>query len=177
MFCPKCGLQNTDNTKFCRNCGANLSDVLAVVEGKMLDRLPQLQEYNELFSSGIRNLIFGFGFLFISLLLFTMPGNTIFWLLMMIPAISLLATGIPRIIKANGMKAKKFEDVVQSNSFPATNSNPTLPPIQTDYIKPRQSFDEASHLAGQPLSVTEPTTRQLQMDSDGDEKILPKKQL
>ena len=31
MFCPKCGLQNADETKFCRGRGADLGNVLAVV--------------------------------------------------------------------------------------------------------------------------------------------------
>ena len=36
MFCPKCGIENPDHGKFCRSCGANLTHVLAVVEGEIL---------------------------------------------------------------------------------------------------------------------------------------------
>jgi hypothetical protein len=152
MFCPKCGLQNSDDTKFCRSCGVDLGNVLAVIEGRTPDRLPQSKQYNDLFSSGIRNLILGFGFSFVSiLLLFT------------------------RLVKASGVEPKKTADVTPPNSLPATRSNPALPPIQTEYIKPSKPIYESSDLAGQPLSVTEATTRHLQMDSDGESKILPKK--
>lgn len=176
MFCPKCGLQNADNTKFCRSCGADLSNVLAVVEGRLSDRPAESENHNDLYSSGIRNLLLGIGFFIIAILLFTIPGDTFFWLLMLFPAFSLIASGISRIVKANGMKSKNNADVIQPNSFPPTPSNPALPPIQTEYIKPSKSIYETDDLAGQPLSVTERTTRQLQMDSDGETKILPKKE-
>ena len=175
MFCPKCGLQNSDDTKFCRSCGVDLGNVLAVIEGRTPDRLPQSKQYNDLFSSGIRNLILGFGFSFVSILLLINIPSTFYWLLVMIPAILLLASGITRLVKASGMEPKKTADVTPPNSLPATGSNPALPPIQTEYIKPSKPIYESSDLAGQPLSVTEATTRHLQMDSDGESKILPKK--
>src|SRR5213593_4899793 len=54
MYCPKCGLQNNDETKFCRGCGENLK----VISQAMLRRLPvilaskvdaYLERKNELF--------------------------------------------------------------------------------------------------------------------------------
>src|SRR3712207_5987544 len=109
MFCPKCGAQNANNTKFCRACGSNLSGVLAVVtEGKTLfapQNSASADEYHNLFSSGIRNVVLGLGFLLISIFLFTLPPREgIMWLLLMFPAISLLASGVSRIVKANGIK-------------------------------------------------------------------------
>ena len=169
MFCPKCGLQNSDTTKFCRSCGVNLSSVLAIVEGELPDKSAESEKYGDLYSSGIRNLILGFGFTFIGiLLLFNLPSNTFFWLLMLFSAFLLLASGISRIVKAE-MKPKKKAGVIQPNLFPSTRSNPALPPIQTEYIKSSKSTSGIDDLAGQPLSVTEPTTRRLQMDSEGED--------
>lgn len=173
MFCPKCGLQNADNTKFCRSCGADLSNVLAVVEGKMPDTPPRLKEYNDLYSSGIRNLILGFGFLLIAFLVLAMPGDTFYWMFLMIPGISLLASGISRIVKAEGMKTNNKIDSARQNSFPATPSKQALPPLQTEYVKPSDLVHRTDDLAGQPFSVTEKTTRQLQMNSE-DETIAEK---
>src|SRR2546422_3068446 len=36
MYCPKCGIQNDDETKFCRGCGENLK----VISQAMSRRLP-----------------------------------------------------------------------------------------------------------------------------------------
>ena len=66
MFCPKCGSQNVDACKFCRGCGADLSNVLAVVAGKVTADLPLAEKQIDLFSRGLRGLIGGFGFLIVS---------------------------------------------------------------------------------------------------------------
>jgi hypothetical protein len=51
-----------------------------------------------------------------------------------------------------------------------------LPPTAADYVSPpKQSIYETGDLAPAPSSVTEETTRHLQMDSEGETMTLPKK--
>ena len=187
MFCPKCGLQNADETKFCRGCGADLGNVLAALspmgtsltgmsgknppaylsgsdsEGSLETRALS-EKHIDLYSSGIRNLILGIGFFIVAMLVFTIPGDTYFWLLVLLPAFPLLASGVSRILKANGMKSLNKTDVIQPKSLPTTQANPALPPAQTEYIKPSQSFYDTDDLAERPLSITEHTTRHLKSE-------------
>lgn len=176
MFCPKCGLQNADDTKFCRNCGGNLSNVLVMVEGKMPDYHPQYEQNNDLFSSGIRNLILGFGLIFISiLLLFNLPGSPLYWLLTMISGIASLASGITRLVKADQPKANTANQAAGRNSLPKSQSDAPLPPIQTEYIAPENLNYRTDNLAREPFSITEPTTKHLEIDEEGESRYLVEK--
>ena len=156
MFCPKCGLQNADDTKFCRGCGTDLSSVLAVVEGK-LPEMPALSEkYAELYSRGIYGVLIGLGFSFISWVVYSIPpGSGIFWTLFLAIAFIFLGAGISRFVHAAKIKAliKKAE----SAALPAGN---------IDYLKPATSIYDTDNLLERSLSVTDHTTRQLEMNSD-----------
>src|ERR1044072_4224856 len=39
MFCPRCAAQNTEEAKFCRSCGADISLVPDAVSGALAERL------------------------------------------------------------------------------------------------------------------------------------------
>jgi zinc-ribbon domain len=184
MFCPKCGTENPDNGKFCRSCGANITNVLAVVEsGSRLEKNPLTgEDYarefakkirkiennpTELYSTGVRNTILGAGFLITSIFIQRMPGDTSFWLLFLIPAFCFLASGIRRIVKAEEMK-KERESMATGILTPeiSTNQpNQTLPPSQQDYVEPVSIF-QTKDLIEQPVSITENTTRNLEIKSE-----------
>ena len=153
MFCPKCGLQNAEETKFCRGCGTDLSNVLAVVEGK-LPEMPALSEkYAELYSRGIKGVLIGLGFSFISWVVYTIPpGHGIFWTLFLAFAFIFLGAGISRLVHA-----AKIKTLIKESEHAA------LPSGNIEYIKPATSIYDTDNLLKRPASVTEHTTRQLEI--------------
>lgn len=166
MFCPKCGTQNPDNSLFCRSCGANLSKVLALVNGEItsLENVESENSFANLRSTGIRNTILGAGFLVVSIFLKSMPGDSSFWLFFMIAAVSLLASGVSRIIKAEALtdpQLSKINSTLQKNSLPASTNPKELSENAPDYVKTTSLF-KTNELPPQPLSVTEGTTRNLE---------------
>ena len=157
-----------------------MSNVLAVVEGSLLPEQMIVAEENhaELYSTGIRNVILGFGFLFAAVFLFMIPPHDgIFWLLMMIPGFSLLASGISRLVKSDALEKERTArvNVVQPPIFAANQPIKELPPTQTDYVSPAKSIYETDDLVAEPRSVTENTTRHLKMNSENETMALPEK--
>src|SRR3954470_13247767 len=110
MFCPKCGSQNADETRLCRGCGADLSNVLAVVEGRAPGALSPTEKEIELWSRAWRGLIGGVGFLIVSGLGFGLARNT--WVMGffgLIFAIVFLSMGFSRFVQARGLKKLRKE--------------------------------------------------------------------
>ena len=159
MFCPKCGVEYPDNSKFCRGCGSNLTGVLAVAEGDLaLTDSGDDVEIASMFSSALRNIILGLGFIVISIFMKTMPGDTYWWLGFVIAGVSLLATGIPRYMKAESLKGMRGKKVIVNRSIEGNQTPSALPPTQQQYIGP------VSNVVTNDLvvpSVTEETTRHL----------------
>lgn len=177
MFCPKCSAENPNNGKFCRDCGADVSNVLAVVDGNFAEQQEITSTNNsaELKSTGVRNLLLGMGFVAIGVFLFTMPGNTLFWLLAMLPGFYLFASGVSRIMQADAAKTKKLKIIkpAEKLKLPEAETNIRIPSASEDYIKPQSSPYRTDDLV--PLSVVEDTTRHLEMNSEGKTMTLPKK--
>ncbi len=176
MFCPKCGSQNADETKFCRGCGADVSNALAAPTTPAFGRrfsgkrgeapLSIAEQQIDLFSRGIRGMIMGGGLFVVSALAFVLSERGLtFSLFMLAFGFLLVGTGISRLIHARGLKALGKRD------------EPTaLPPGQSDYINPPRSFYETDDLLTRPSSITEHTTTHLEMDPDGEMFSSPKKQ-
>ncbi len=150
MYCPKCGSQNVEKSKFCRGCGADLDGVTTALEGKPPKSSTSLAEKAiALNSRGIYGVLAGIGFLFVAAVIWSRPPyDGIFWLLPLTFAFVFIATGISRFVQARGLKALAIKD------DPAA-----LPPGQMDYIRPQRSIYETDDLV--PASVTEHTTTNL----------------
>jgi hypothetical protein len=152
MFCPKCATQNLDGVSFCRGCGANISLVPQAMTGQ-----PALaNEENGLakdeaacaipgrrrgrreltLDSAFKNMFIGIAFLIISIALSRSIGAG-WWFWMLIPAFSLMGTGVAQYIRIRERQ---------------NNPTPMLPP---------SAVRSTEHLMSPPSSVTEGTTRHL----------------
>jgi hypothetical protein len=189
MFCPKCGTQNPDNGKFCRTCGTDLATVSDVLSGKksnkmqgfgMMQPIEPVDLVNRKgkpinWESAFVKLFMGIAFLVVSIVLsFTQKGSQ-WWFWMLIPAFAMLGSGIAQIIqlRKNERTGLSIDSTVRQNIL-KEQVNSALPPSQTDYVKPQSSIYETGELAV-PSSVTENTTRHLEINSEGETMTLPKK--
>ena len=119
----------------------------------------------------------GIGFLIVSLvLLFTGVANgQKWWWAMLFPAFAMLATGISQFVKYGHLEEKRSVNIVQQPSLTGNQPLQGLPPTQSDYVKPQNSVYDTGDLVEVPLSVTENTTRHLEINKEGETMTLPKK--
>jgi zinc-ribbon domain len=169
MFCPKCGTQNIEDAKFCRGCGADI----ALVPQAMTGQLPQSSSDHEnvvgvvwdasgrrrlrhrdgepRLDKAITNLFMGIGFLLVSFSVFLFfPAGRMWWFWMLIPAFSMLGGGIAEYVR---YKQSKGEEIKPSG----VKSKKEMPPARVSALPPR----DTSELVPPPPSVTEGTTRHL----------------
>ena len=129
----------------------------------------------EVYGDGIRSIMSGIGFLAVSMtLLFTGVANgRTWWWAMLFPAFTFLAKGV-----SDYMKSKKMAESRAPNGPLATPAvgQPAqlnvLPQSQTEWA-PTDSRYKTGDLV--PPSVTDGTTRHLELDSEGKTMTLPKK--
>lgn len=163
MFCPQCAAQNLDGASYCRVCGANISLVPQALTGQLpladeeaLSRSDKraLQRHGKSASldNAFRNAFMGVAFLLVSMALAFSPMGRGWWFWMLLPAFSLMGTGVAQYIRTKeeqkrammGAPAQPFQHAMRPpprvNSFPRRNTGELVPP---------------------PPSVTEGTTRHL----------------
>lgn len=165
MFCPKCAAQNLDGASYCRVCGANISLVPqaltdgqlppADVEGLSCSDKRALKKHGKEASleNAFRSAFMGIAFLLVSMALAFSAMGRGWWFWMLIPAFSLLGTGVAQYIRV-----KEAEKRAMIGRVPVQSSQPAMqaPPRVNSF--PRPSTGE---LVPPPPSVTEGTTRHL----------------
>jgi hypothetical protein len=162
MFCPKCATQNLEGASFCRSCGANISLIPQALSGQ----LPQAREDEGLdfgrrarrrhgrgepsLDHAFKNVFMGIAFLLVAVALaFSRMGGG-WWFWMLIPAFSMMGTGVAQYIRLKEREKKSFR--------PGTMEQPSMmPPRRVDAFPTRNTGE----LVPPPPSVTEGTTRQL----------------
>jgi len=165
MFCPKCATQNLEGASFCRSCGANISLIPHALSGQ----LPKAREDEELdigrrgrkrhgrepsLDHAFKNVFMGIAFMLVSIALaFSRMGRG-WWFWMLIPAFSLMGTGIAQYIRLKEREKQSF--------LPGTMGQPSMQPRPRVDAFPTRSTGE---LVAPPPSVTEGTTRHLSAEA------------
>jgi hypothetical protein len=177
MFCPKCGIQNPETGKFCRSCGTDLGNVSDVLSGKL--RLARTCTNSKgkpiTLESSITKFFMGVAFLAISIVLGVSDKGTGWWFWMLIPALMFIGSGIAQYIqlKSAGQRGGAFAPDAQ-NSIPSTAPPQTaLPPQQTNFVSPESRYKTGDLV---PPSVTDTTTKHLEVNSEGETMTLPTRQ-
>lgn len=176
MFCPKCGIQNPETGKFCRSCGTDLGNVSDALSGK-LPAAQQLINHKGkpiTLESAITKFFMGVAFLVISIVLGVSGKGTGWWFWMLIPALMFIGSGIAQYlqIRSSGRSSGVSFAPVDRNVISNPPSNAALPPQQTTFVSPESKYKTGDLV---PPSVTDTTTKHLEMDSEGETMTLPKR--
>ena len=164
MFCPKCAAQNLDGGSYCRVCGVNISLVPQALSGQLpladaeglsrsAKRARKKHEKEECLSNAFRNAFMGIAFLLVSMALAFSAMGRGWWFWMLIPAFSLMGTGVAQYIKV-----KEEEKRAMLGRAPAQHFQSEMEPPPRVNSFPRRNTGE---LVSSPPSVTEGTTRHL----------------
>jgi hypothetical protein len=164
MFCPKCGRENAEDASFCRGCGANISLVPQALTGQPLQAAapPPEEVMDESCSTrrgrrkqltldtAFKNMFIGVAFLIIAIALSRTIGAG-WWFWMLIPAFSLMGTGIAQFIRLRE-RDQRMLGAAQMQPVLPRKDQPVLP-RRTDELRPPVA------------SVTEGTTRHLGVEA------------
>lgn len=174
MFCPKCGIQNPETGKFCRSCGTDLGNVSDVLSGKLqiAQTCTNRRGRPITLESALTKLFMGIAFLVISIVLGISGMGRGWWFWMLIPALMFIGSGIAQYIqiKSAGPNNVRFASS-DPNAISGGIPNAALPPQQTTYVPPESRYRTGDLV---PPSVTDGTTKHLEVNSEGETMTLPK---
>lgn len=177
MFCPKCGTENPDTGKFCRSCGVDLGNVSDALSGKLTKSAGFCDSKGKPISweSTVTTMFMGFAFLAVSIILGVTQIGRGWWFWMLIPAFGMLGSGVAKYVQLK--KAEKAAAVgfmpAGARAVNAAPQNPSLPPPQTAFVTPAESRYKTGDLV--PPSVTDTTTKHLELNHEGETMTLPKR--
>jgi hypothetical protein len=172
MFCPKCGNPNPDEGKFCRSCGSDLGGVTSALSSPRPQGLVNHKGKPIHLEGAMSKIFTGLAFLVISIALSFSRMGTGWWFWMLIPAFGSLGAGIAQYIQIREAKRQQATFSAATGSALPPAQNNALPPQQTEFVPPESRYKTGDLV---PPSVTEGTTRHLDMDSEGKTMALPKK--
>lgn len=177
MYCPKCGIENPDNGKFCRKCGCDLKVVSDALSGKLTVSNQSKKKKNEkepTWETALFLLFMSLAFFIVSTILAFQPMGTGWWFWLLFAGFTMLALGVGQVIglKKNQADNNKISSD-ENTAFPESKNANALPPNQTEFVS---NIPKAKYQTGDlvPPSVVTETTRKLKMNSEGETMTLPK---
>lgn len=160
MFCPKCATQNPDGGHFCRGCGANISLVPQALTGDMAKAPDQevsqhkRKDGKELtLDQAFKNMFMGIAFLLIAVVLSRSGMGQGWWFWMLLPAFSLMGTGIAQCIR---VREREKRALLQA---------PPVGRAFPDRFQAQMPARPTDELMAPVPSVTEGTTRHLGVEA------------
>lgn len=179
MFCPKCGQSNPNNGKFCRSCGTDLGNVSTALSNPQqpVQRLVNHKGRPISIEGAVTKVFSGLAFLAVAIALGFSIGKG-WWFWMLIPAFGSLGSGIAQYLQIR--RAEKGLPVYSASAQPElpspqsqafTPAGSALPPPQAGFASADSRYKTGDLV---PPSVTDNTTRHLEMDSEGKTMALPK---
>ena len=165
MYCPRCAAQNLDDAKFCRACGADIRLVPQALLGNLNEEKiataptekPEKKRQPATLDAGLKNIFQGLGLLIIFLTgIFVFRGA--FWVTLwfIIPALASFGEGLGQLIRARQERERLMSLPVYDSGV---NFQPAPPVPAADYKQ--LSSPDTAEMVGTPVSVTEVTTRHL----------------
>ncbi len=131
---------------------------------------------SEVYGDAIKAIIMGTGFAIVSIVLFTtgVANGRTWWWAMLFPAFTFLAKGISDMLKSRKMEQAMLR---QNGGYMTAELNSSrtqmdLPPASTNFVSPRRHYETGDLV---PPSVTDNTTRQLEVNTEGETMTLPRK--
>lgn len=172
MFCHKCGQENPETGKFCRSCGTDLGNVtgaLTASQKPLVDRKGRPIGWD----GAITKFFTGFAFLAVAIALGVTGFGKGWWFWFLIPAFGSIGSGVAQYVQLK--KAEKgllpYTPQIQPNEALPGNDQ-SLPAQRPTFLSPESRYKTGDLV---PPSVTDNTTRHLEMDTEGKTMTLPKK--
>jgi hypothetical protein len=174
MFCPKCGIQNPETGKFCRSCGTDLGNVSDALSGKLPAAQPLIGRKGRpiTLESAITKFFMGIAFLVISIALGVTGRGPGWWFWMMIPAFMFIGSGIAQYLQLKSVGSSGVRFAPNDRNVLTNTPNAELPSPQTTFVSAESKYKTGDLV---PPSVTDTTTKHLEMDSEGETMTLPKR--
>jgi hypothetical protein len=183
MYCPKCSAQNIEDAQYCRGCGENISLVSQAMTGQLPEKRTVGYDaagkpYDESgrrirrekdpprLDKAIKSGFMGLAFVIIAIILaFTGDKRHDYWYWLLLPAFTMIGGGVAEYVRVKqGRGTEKRLPDFQSRAS-------VSPPARMSALPPQNTSELV-----QPPSVTESTTRHLDLSTEAPTRNIDEKQ-